>query len=711
VEADLVEARNTNLKLRALSYLRTALRNNNAEFRDGQWEAIESIVTHKKRVLVVQRTGWGKSIVYFLATKLLREAGRGPTLLISPLLSLMRNQIEAAQRIGVRAQSINSTNTQHWGDIVSRLLAGHIDVLLISPERLGNEAFVRGVLSEISSSVGMIAIDEAHCISDWGHDFRPDYQRIANIIRALPVNTPALATTATANNRVVEDVVNQLQPKAKNQLESNLVVIRGPLVRTSLRLQNINLPSAEARMAWLAENLPKIEGSGIVYALTVRDTEKIAEWLRTKGIDARAYHSGGQIFDEDKKALERRLLNNDLKALVATVALGMGFDKPDLKFVIHYQRPASVVHYYQQVGRAGRAVDRAYGILLGGKEDDDIADYFIKTAFPPTVHVSEVIEAIKNSRNGLTIQQLPKQVNLPENQIKKVLVMLSVMSPSPIVKQGERYYRTATPYEHNSERINKLIATKIAELKRMQEYMITKGCLMEFLSHELNDTSASKCGLCANCAGAPLLPTGYDAGLAAEACVFMRRSEIVVEPRKRWPADMSQSWYTGYIPDYLRAEHGRVLCKWGDAGWGDLIKQGKQIDGRFSDTLVAAVTDMLRNRWRPQPPPAWVTCVPSLNHKTLVPDFARRVSAALGIPFKPCVTKVRPTQPQKKMNNSNQQLSNILDAFAVDKNLVSRGPVLLIDDMIDSGWTITLIASQLRANGSGVVLPLALAKT
>ncbi len=711
MKVDLVESRNTKLKQQALSYLQTALGDVDADFRDGQWEAIESIVAHKRKLLVVQRTGWGKSIVYFLATKLLREAGRGPTLLVSPLLSLMRNQIEATKRIGIRAQSIDSTNTEHWEDITKHLLAGNIDMLLVSPERLGNESFVQGVLSKISSSIGMIAVDEAHCISDWGHDFRPNYQRIAHIIRALPANTPALATTATANDRVVKDIVSQLSPNAKDQLDSKLVVIRGPLVRTSLRLQNIILPSREARMAWLAEVLPKIEGSGIIYALTVRDTKKLAAWLRSRGINAHAYHSGGEISDEDKKALERKLLNNEVKALVATVALGMGFDKPDLKFVIHFQRPASVIHYYQQVGRAGRAVENAYGILLGGKEDDDIAGYFIKTAFPPTVHVSDVIEAIKNSRDGLTQQQLLQQVNISFNQLEKVLVMLSVLSPSPIVKQGSKYYRTATAYTHDSEKINLMIDTKNAELSRMQEYMVTKGCLMEFLSHELDDPFASRCGTCANCAGAPLLPANYNARLAAEASAFMRRSEIVVVSRKQWPAYTSDPRYKGNIPNDLRAEQGRALCLWGEGNWGDLIKQGKQVDGRFSDALVDAVVDMIRNRWNPQPSPAWVTCVPSLNHESLVPDFAKRVACALRIPFRPCINKIRSTQPQKDMNNSNQQLHNILNAFAINKNLVSEGPVLLIDDMVDSGWTFTLVATQLRANGSGVVLPLALAKS
>ncbi len=627
---DSVVSSDGELKQRALTYLRKALGNDFAEFRNGQWEAIESVVTRKEKLLVVQRTGWGKSIVYFLATKLLRETGAGPTLLVSPLLSLMRNQIDAAERIGITGQSINSTNTEQWDTIKASILAGEIDVLLISPERLANEGFVDGVLSNIISRIGLFVVDEAHCISDWGHDFRPDYMRIARIVRALPPNTPALATTATANNRVVDDIVSQLG--------EGLGVIRGPLVRRSLRLQNIDMPSQAARMAWLAEHLPNIHGTGIIYTLTVRDAERLAEWLRYKGIDAHAYHSrGDSISAEEKKALEQKLLDNEVKALVATVALGMGFDKPDLEFVIHFQRQASAVHYYQQVGRAGRAVERAYGILFGGSEDDDIADYFIETAFPPAAHVSSVIRAIENAPDGLTKHQLLREINMSDGQLEKVLTILSVQSPSPVVKQGSKYRRTATDFALDNRRIEQLKAMKRAEQMRMQEYMRTTDCLMQFLSKELDDPYASPCGICARCTSATLLPTGYNAALAAEASVFLRRSDIIIKPRAMAPVELSMK----AIPKEHRAEPGRALCMWGDAGWGGLVKQGKQVTGRFADELVAAAVNMSRDRWNPQPFPTWVTCVPSLSHEPLVPGYAKRLADALGIRFSPCVIKVR----------------------------------------------------------------------
>jgi len=391
------------LKEQAGQFLKQALDDPRAEFRDGQWECIDALV-NRRRMLVVQRTGWGKSMVYFLATRMLRDQGAGATLLISPLLALMRNQILAAERIGVRAATINSSNRDDWNKVQARLLAGEVDILLISPERLANDDFRENVLLPVAGSVGLFVVDEAHCISDWGHDFRPDYRRIVGVLNALPPNIPVLATTATANDRVVEDVAVQL---------GNLGIARGPLVRESLRLQNIWMPSPAARMAWLAENLHRIPGSGIVYTLTIRDAERVAEWLRQSGIDARAYHS--QV--ENREELEDRLLQNRIKTLVATVALGMGFDKPDLGFVIHFQRPGSVVHYYQQVGRAGRALDDAYGILLSGSEDDDITDFFIRNAFPPQLHVDEVMAALYEADDGLSIPMMQKHLNLAFGEI------------------------------------------------------------------------------------------------------------------------------------------------------------------------------------------------------------------------------------------------------------------------------------------------------
>jgi ATP-dependent DNA helicase RecQ len=682
------------------SLLQLALNNSQADFREAQWEAIASLVEERSKLLVVQRTGWGKSLVYFLATRLLRDRGAGPTILISPLLALMRNQIAAADRIGVKAATINSSNTEEWQLVKNRLLAGEIDVLLVSPERLGNEEFTNNILLPISQNIGLFVVDEAHCISDWGHDFRPDYRRIVRILQALPQNIPVLATTATANDRVVSDI--------KAQLGSNIEVSRGNLIRESLQLQNIALGSSAARMAWLAEQLPNLPGSGIIYTLTVRDADRVADWLTFQGINAKSYHRN--LENPDKLALEDQLLNNEIKALVATTALGMGFDKPDLGFVIHYQRPGSVVHYYQQVGRAGRAVEQAYGILLSGDEDDDITSYFIRTAFPPQAHTQEILNALNQADNGLSVPQLQQEINLAKGQIDKVFKLLSLESPAPAVKQGSKWYATPFNYQPDTKKIESLTQIRLQEQEKMREYMgESQECLMAFLATELDDPNPTNCGKCAVCLGKPLLPETASLEMVNRAIQYLRRSELPIEPRKEWSSEAFPIYgFSGKrIQSNLIAESGRALCLWGDAGWGELVKLGKYRDNNFDGELVEGALAMIQ-RWQPQPFPTWVTCVPSLNRPDLVPNFAKKLADRLNLPFKPVVRKVRETSPQKQMNNSYQQAHNLDGAFAIDPWEGIKGTVFLVDDFADSGWTFTVIAALLRQAGSGQVFPLAL---
>ncbi|MFP4100607.1 RecQ family ATP-dependent DNA helicase [Coleofasciculus sp.] len=689
----------TQLKAQALSLLRQALNNPTAQFRDGQWEAIASIILARSRLLVVQRTGWGKSIVYFLATRLLRNSGAGSTLLISPLLALMRNQIVAAERININAATINSSNPEEWKQINTQLQAGIIDILLISPERLANEDFRQTILLPISQRIGLFVVDEAHCISDWGHDFRPDYRRIVRVLQALPQTIPALATTATANNRVVNDIITQLG--------ANLLVSRGTLTRKSLQLQTIKLPSPAARMAWLAEQLPNLPGSGIIYALTIKDTERVADWLNQQGIHAQAYHAA--LTHEQRLTLEDQLINNQIKALVATTALGMGFDKPDLGFVIHYQRPGSVVHYYQQVGRAGRAVEQAYGILLSGDEDQEITDYFIQTAFPPEAHVQEVLNALEQAEDGLSVPQIEQHLNLSNGQIQKVLKLLSLESPAPVTKQGSKWYATPVFYQPDTDKIQRLTQIRRQEQTRMLDYMNSRECLMTFLARELDDPQPTPCGKCAVCLGRPLLPETYSLNRVNQAIQYLRRSDQIIEPRKQWASKALPSYgFSGKIRDNLRAEPGRALSLWGDAGWGELVKQGKYHNHYFDDALVQGAFEMIQ-RWHPQPFPTWVTCVPSLHHPQLVPNFAQRLAHQLQLPFQPIVRKVHQNQPQKQMGNSYQQAHNLDGVFDVNSWQGMKGAVFLIDDIVDSRWTFTVIASLLRRAGSGLVFPLALA--
>jgi ATP-dependent DNA helicase RecQ len=698
----------------ALELLRAAVGNPCAQFRDGQWECIERLL-RGERLLVVQRTGWGKSMVYFLATRLLREreAGRKPrglTLLVSPLLSLMRNQIEAARRIGIRADTINSTNTAEWQEVRDALQEGAVDLLLVSPERLANHEFTEEVLGGLLAHVSLLVVDEAHCISDWGHDFRPNYRRIIHIVRALPRGTPVLATTATANQRVTEDVASQL---------GSVTIVRGPLARDSLRLQNIDMPNPTARMAWLAQTIPTLSGSGIVYVLTVGDAERVAEWLRSCGIDAEPYHAdvdesrSGESTDTGARSrreeLEQRLLENKVKVLVATVALGMGFDKPDLGFVIHFQRPASVVHYYQQVGRAGRAMEEAYGVLLHGAEDDDIAGYFRANAFPPQENADAILKELQNADGGMSIAQIEARLNLPYRQIEKALTYMSVEDPAPVTKL-KKWQATPSSADYKVDRglVDQILGNRVSEQAQMGRYMEHTGCLMEFLARTLDDPTAGPCGVCEGCRGVPVVPTAVDDALANRAAIFLKRGHVPLEPRALWPQGALPLYgFSGRIGDGLRAEEGRILCTWRDAGWGGLVAEGKYTTLRFDDRLVQACAAMVRE-WAPSPAPQWVTCIPSLERPELVPDFARRLADALSLPLREVLRKVAQNKPQKEMQNSFQQARNLDGVFEVGPGPLCEGPCLLVDDVVDSRWTMTVAAALLRRAGCSAVFPLAL---
>lgn len=515
---------------RATELLRASL-GPDAQFRDGQLEAIVALVDRRAHLLVVQRTGWGKSSVYFLTTRLLRERGAGPTVLVSPLLALMRDQVRAAERLGVRAARIDSSNTDEWDDVVTRLSSDELDLLLVSPERLANTGFIDRVLEPLLDDIGLFVVDEAHCISDWGHDFRPDYRRIRGVLPKLGADAAILATTATANDAVVQDVVAQLG--------GDVQVLRGPLSRASLQLQVIHLPGEHERMAWLAQHLPAIDGSGIIYVLTKAHARRIAGFLRANGIDAEHYTGGGEPggADEQRKLeLERRLLANEIKAVVATPALGMGFDKPDLAFVVHFQLPQSLIHYYQQVGRAGRAVDDAFGVLLHGDGDRRITDYFIGQAFPPVAAYDKVLGGLRlASPSGMSVTALAKAVGVGRALTEKVLGQLAVEDPAPVAKRGSTWYATGVDFQVDEGRMTELVLRRHDEYARMQRYARGEECLMAFVAAELDDPAAEPCGRCAVCVGAPLLDETVDPALVEAAAGFKETTKRKTTRRRRPP--------------------------------------------------------------------------------------------------------------------------------------------------------------------------------
>ena len=678
---------------RALELLRIGSGIPDAQFREDQEDAIRHVVEGRGKLLVVQKTGWGKSFVYFIATKLLREGGAGPALLISPLLSLMRNQITAAERMGVRAATINSDNTDRWDEVTAQARRGTVDILLISPERLANDSFREDFLPDIAGRVSMLVVDEAHCISDWGHDFRPDYRRIETTVRTLPPNVQMLGTTATANNRVMDDLVQVLGP--------DLRVSRGDLSRPSLLLQTIRMPSQAERLAWLSERLSEIPGSGIIYTLTRRDANIVSRWLQSQGHNIPAYMGGSRDQEqrEQRVRLEEDLLQNRVKALVATTALGMGFDKPDLAFVIHYQMPQSVVHYYQQVGRAGRGIDAAYGVLLSGTEDADIVDFFISNAFPRRDEVSQIITALTNARGSLSVPELEVTVNVRRSRIEQAIKLLALESPPPIVKQGRKWQLTTTRLSDVFwERAERLTAIRQNERQQMQDYLTLKSGHMKYLIDAL-DGDAEEIQL----PDLPPLSDHVEQATTLLAVEFLKRSNATIAPRLRWPDGR-------HVPTQSQAEIGRALCYWGDAGWGDMVRSGKYTVNRFGDQLVAASVNLI-NEWNPQPVPTWVTCIPSQRHPDLVPDFSMRLADAIGLPFHPVLVKTSDRPEQKTMENSAQQARNVEGSLSISPNQVIRGAVLLVDDMVDSGWTFTVAAVLLREHGCEAVFPFTLADT
>jgi len=695
------------VKIKALEMLRKSIRFQDATFREGQWESIQRLTVDKEKLLVIQRTGWGKSLVYFISSKLLRDQGKGPTIIISPLLALMRNQIEAAERLGIKAVSINSSNFSDWKMIKNQVLENEIDVLLISPERLANERFMEEILLPISGRIGLFVVDEAHCISDWGHDFRPDYRRIVGILNAMPNGMPVLATTATANDRVVNDIKKQL---------GDISIIKGSLIRKSLRLQNLNLSDQASRLAWLKENIPNMNGCGIIYVLTKRDARNVSEWLNNCGIDSAAYYSNvkHEKFDDStayREYLEDLLFNNKIKVLVASTALGMGYDKPDLKFVIHFQAPGSIIGYYQQVGRAGRGINKAYGILLSGKEDSEVHKYFRESAFPPENVVREILTSIQE-HEGLSLPELEQLINAKKSQIEKAIKYLNVENPAPIVKIGTKWCRTAVNYSMNSDKIERLTNQRLKEWNIVQDYIKSNNCLMNYLQKELDDSNFDACGHCANCLenDTDIFSNSVNESNIFEASIFLKNSEFDILPRKQLVKQALTEYQWDFrIKKDLQAEVGKVLSRWGDSGWGKMVSNDKY-QGFFRDKLVDAMYEMITQRWKPEPFPEWLTCIPSLRAPGLVPDFAKRLANKLKIPFRSVIVKIKETEPQKEQQNSYYQCNNLDGVFRIEGDVLNK-PVFLFDDAVDSRWTFTIASQLLKKSGSGKVYPIALAST
>ena len=670
-----------------------------ARLRADQWEAIRALVVEHRRALVVQRTGWGKSAVYFLATALLREMRAGPTLIVSPLLALMRNQVQAA--------TINSANMDDWTAIQQQVAGGTVDVLLVSPERLNNPDFRDNVLPKLTASTGLLVVDEAHCLSDWGHDFRPDYRRLRTLLGELPPGVPVLATTATANDRVVTDVAHELLGSMQ---DSETLVLRGALDRESLRLAVVNLPGADARLGWLADRLPELPGSGIIYTLTVSAAAQVAEFLTERGFAVAAY--SGQIDPNTREKAENDLLGNRVKALVATSALGMGFDKPDLGFVVHLGAPPSPIAYYQQIGRAGRGVNRAEVILLPGYEDQDIWRYFGSLAFPTESVVRQVLGALDGAEKPLSTPAIEPRVELSRNRLDMVLKVLDVDGAVRRVRGG--WLPTGRPWSYDAERYTRIAEARGAEQRAMLGYQETTDCRMEFLLRELDDPHAAPCGRCDNCTG-KRWDTGVSAAAERSAHERLNRPGVELAPRKLWPTGMAalDVPLSGKIGPKEAASEGRALTRLTDIGWGTRVREllaGP--DGPLPDDIFDACVRVLAG-WDWTTRPAGVVTIGSRSRPRLVADLGERLA---GIGRLPLLGAIESSGTSGEAANSARRLADVWAALRLPDELAAQmstvdGPVLLVDDRVDTGWTMTLAAALLRKSGAPDVLPFTLTLT
>jgi ATP-dependent DNA helicase RecQ len=706
-----------------------ALAGPDARLREDQWNAIAALVRDRRRALVVQRTGWGKSAVYFTATALLRARGAGPSVIVSPLIALMRNQIEAASRAGIQARTVNSANAGDWEEVYAEVAAGAVDVLLVSPERLNNPGFRDLVLPKLIAAAGMLVVDEAHCISDWGHDFRPDYRRLRTLLAELPPDVPVLATTATANTRVTRDIAEQLGAGGGTET----LVLRGALDRASLHLAVVRLPAAQQRLAWLAENLDGLTGSGIIYTLTVAAAHEVASFLRERGYQVAAYT--GRDEHADRMAAENALLANEIKALVATSALGMGFDKPDLGFIVHLGAPQSPIAYYQQIGRAGRGVDRADVILLPGREDADIWAYFASLAFPPEWVVRATLAALEDAGRPLSTAALETRIDLTRSRLEMMLKVLDVDGAVRRVSGG--WTATGQAWAYDADRYARVTAERTREQGAMLEYIETGSCRMEFLRRALDDPGAQACGRCDNCTGRPWPAAVSEAGTTA-ARERLLRPGTELKARQMWPSGMRDLGIevSGRIPAGAQAQPGRAVAGLTDLGWGPRLRAllaespgpgQPAADAPVPADLVDAVVKILA-AWDWDERPAAVLSLPSRSRPELITSLARQIAEIGRLPYIGSLQYAAAPEepaadepdddpaaaPAARQYNSAQRLQAVWRQLSIPASVQDAlaglsGPVLLVDDRIETGWTMTVAAKLLRDAGAPAVLPFVLA--
>ena len=673
----------------AFGYLRQGY-GPDATFALGQIEAVRAALTPGSRTLLIQPTGWGKSVVYCIATAINLESKRGLTLVISPLISLMRNQEEFASKFGLNAVALHSENPDTAKDQSAQIHRNSPDILLISPEKLANRIFLAKDFPAILDKTQLFVIDEAHCITEWGHDFRPDFQRIQQLLSQLKPSTAVLAVTATADEKT-EQVL-------RKWLGGSVVVQRGPMSRRNIRIRVIELPTLAERYAFLAKYVPRLEGTGIVYALTIHDAERCAEFLRKQGVDAHAYSA--QESPENRADLETRFLRNEIKVLVATTALGMGFDKPDIAFVFHLQRPTNIMSYYQQIGRAGRAGQTAFAVLLTGEGDQEIAENFARHALPPASGFRALLENLQLGETNFT--QLGMRTNLSANEIEQAIALLDVQGA--IRWEGNQPKLLQTDFALADLTAKNAESKHLKDSELMAQFVSTDSCRMVFLANALGDSQAEPCGVCDNCRQTSLLST--DKALLDVAMEFVDHDVQIIEPKELWPVGLFPNSDL-HIPRYEQCEPGISLSQFGVGDFGEAVNRAKYFDSPFPDRhLERAKQEIITRNLRPD----WITWVPSKRHPEFVNSLAENLAKLLNIPAIESLEVVTEFPPQKQIRHPALQARNASEAFAPRYGAMLPGKCLLIDDILHSGWTIAACGRILRRAGAEAVIPLAFAR-
>lgn len=716
-------------------------------FYDEQWRSIERIL-RGERILMIERTGFGKSLCYqFPATQF-----DGITVVFSPLIALMRDQVRSLCERGIPAAYINSEQSYEENqNSIQRALNGEIKILYIAPERQENEEWVEATRQ---LKLSMVVVDEAHTISTWGHDFRPSFRRIINLVQLLPQSLPVLATTATATKKVQYDI--------EQQIGGRLTTIRGNLIRPNFQLQVVKVQSEDEKMIWLAENLNAINGTGLIYTGTRIDTEVYANWLRFVGINATDYNAG---FDADtRKSIEQGLMQNKWKCIVSTNALGMGIDKSDIRFVIHTQMPASPIHYYQEIGRAGRDGKPTRIILFYNEKKENGNDVatdsllplsFVEGSRPTTKKYQKVISLLQEE--PLSEREVLKKANLKTNQLR---VIKADLIDQGIIK--EVLYGKIKKYEYqynapalNTDSFEALRDAKLKDLHAMEEYIYTDMPRMKYLCSFLDSDETVEYSNCDNTnleritvsvtpewmtkledfretyfpclelSSWTIRKGGFRLRYIAPDKVQVEKTvkndmgEVIERPIIEYSNNINLLEYNQeereIIEEHLgkasRLVDGYAASYYGVSNVGAAIHRSKyENGGDFPDFLLKKTLSVFGKKFRGIHFDL-VLYLPPTNSGDLVKNFATKFARVIGVPISHELIKVRITQEQKMFQNSYSKQENVCGAFDIDEDIVKDKYIVLLDDIYDSGSTLKEVGKLLTQKGAKCIVPIVIAKT